>query len=241
MRRFTEFHLCATRAKCAPVSAHLSICRNFTTARLCVRHRVAIPRRRASRSALIGLYACTGVTHREIGTGSGIPKDACETGLHDPIGPALSARARIVQCTNRIGSRKYSPRAQYVHSSGYRRMPVTHGIRYPSLPKTLTFLKNRCASTAKGMAPEKPHRNCLGIKNPNVFRYLCSEGIWLCIEDIPRKASPFDGNPSYDNLMSAPEKSHLCQKVAQQKRDFFQSWRAFRRIRPLTGPEKPHL
>jgi hypothetical protein len=50
-----------------------------------------------------------------------------------------------------------------------------------------------------------------------------------------------DRNPSYDNRMSAPEKSHLCQKVAQQKRDFFQSWRAFQRIWPATGPEKPHL
>lgn len=57
----------------------------------------------------------------------------------------------------------------------------------------------------------------------------------------PRKASPFDGNPSCDNLVSGPEKSHLCQKVAQQKRDFSQSWRAFRRIQPFTGPEKPHL
>lgn len=49
MRRFTEFHLCTERAKCAPVSAHLSICRNFTTALPWVRHRVAIPPHRASR------------------------------------------------------------------------------------------------------------------------------------------------------------------------------------------------
>lgn len=72
----------------------------------------------------------------------------------------------------------------------------------------------------------------------------------------PRKASPFDGYPSYDNRMSPPENSHLCQKVAQQKRDFFQSWRAFwtnsashrsRKASPLTifsantSPGKPHL
>ncbi|WP_124918167.1 hypothetical protein [Burkholderia cepacia] len=57
----------------------------------------------------------------------------------------------------------------------------------------------------------------------------------------PRKSSPFDGNPSYDNGMSPPEKSHLYQKEAQQKRDFFQSWRAFRPIRPSTDPENAHL
>ncbi|WP_157776444.1 hypothetical protein [Burkholderia stabilis] len=120
-------------------------------------------------------------------------------------------------------------------------MSGTRGIGYLSLPKTLTSLKKCGTATGTGMAPEKPHRNCRGIKKPNVFRYLCTEGIWLCPADIPRKTSPFDENPSYDNRMSAPEKSHLYQKGAQQKRDFFQSWRAFRRIRLLTGPEKPHL
>lgn len=177
MRRFTEFHLCTIRAKCAPVSAHLSICRNFTTAQLCVRHRVAIPPHRGSRSTRIGLYACTGATHREIAIGLGIPEDACETGPRTLIGPALPARARIVQCTNRVRSRKYSPRAQCVHSSRCRRMPDTRGIRYQSLPKRLTFRKNRCAFTGNGMAPEKPHRNCRSIKKPNAIRYLCTEGI----------------------------------------------------------------
>ncbi len=32
MRRFTEFRLCPIRARCIPVSAHLSFCRNFATA-----------------------------------------------------------------------------------------------------------------------------------------------------------------------------------------------------------------
>lgn len=39
MRGFTDFCLCPTRAKLAPVSAHLSICRNFTTALPAPRHR----------------------------------------------------------------------------------------------------------------------------------------------------------------------------------------------------------
>src|SRR5579863_3121926 len=104
-------------------------------------------------------------------------------------------------------------------------MPDTRGIRYQSLPKSLTLMKKCGAAAAMKRAPEKPHRNRHGIKNPNAFRYLCTEGIWLCVAGIPRKASPFDGNPSYDNRVSPPEKSHLCQKVAQQKREFFQSWR----------------
>lgn len=188
-----------------------------------------------------GLYACTGVARREI--------DSASTHAKAPSKPARAARsarvwparARIVQRANRIRSRKYSPQAQPADSSGYRRTPDTRGIGCQRLPKTLT-LPTKCG-TAAGTenAPEKPHRNRRGIKNSNLFRYLCTVGIWLCGVRIPRKTSPLDRNPSYDNRMSAPEKSHLCQKVAQQKRDFFQSWRAFQRIWPATGPEKPHL
>lgn len=153
------------------------------------------------RSRHIGLYACTAAAHREIGIASGTRKRAFETGPRGPIGPALPARARIVQRTNRVGSRKYSPRAQRVLSSRCRQMSGTRGIGYQSLPKTLTSLKKCGTATGSGMAPEKSHRNCRGIKKPNAFRYLYAEGIWLCPVDIPRKTSPFDGNPSYDNRM----------------------------------------
>jgi len=33
-------------------------------------------------------------------------------------------------------------------------MPDTRGIRYQSLPKSLTLLENRCAAVGTGMAPE---------------------------------------------------------------------------------------
>ena len=60
------------------------------------------------------------------------------------------------------------------------------GIHYQGLPKTLTLPKMLC-HPRQGNDSRKPHRNRLGIKNPNAFRYLCTEGIWLCAADIPEK------------------------------------------------------
>ncbi|KGB92911.1 hypothetical protein DM43_2026 [Burkholderia cepacia] len=168
-------------------------------------------------------------------------KTAGETGRCGPIGGRSAGPGAHCTVSNRVRSRKCSPQAQSVDSTGCRRRPDTRGTGCQPLPKTLTFRRKCGTAAGTEIAPEKPHRNRRGIKNPNRFRYLCMEGIWLCSAGFPRKASPFDQDPSYDNRMSAPEKSHLCQKVAQQKRDFFQSWRAFRRIRPVTAPEKPHL
>ncbi len=193
------------------------------------------------RLSRIGLYACTGAARRRFGSASIRGKPPSKRARATRSAGAWPARARIVQRANRVRSRKYSPQAQHVDSSGCRRTPGTRGTDHSPLPKTLTLRKKCGTAAGREMAPEKSHRNRRGIKNPNLFRYLCIEGIWLCSARLPRKASPFDQNPSYDNRMSAPENSHLCQKVAQQKRDFFQSWRAFRRIRPVPGPEKPHL
>lgn len=106
--------------------------------------------------------------------------------------------------------------------------------------KTSPYRKSD-ASTDTEAAPEKPHRNRRGIKNINGIRYLSAAGIPLCQPAIPRKFSPFRYPHECDSYVSAPEKPHLCQKVAQQKSDFCQSRRAFQRIRPVTGPEKPHL
>lgn len=77
-------------------------------------------------------------------------------------------------------------------------------------------------ATGTEMAPEKSHRNRRSIKNPNLFRYLCTEGICLCIARSPRKASPFDGYPSYDNRMSPP-KILTCAKKWHSKNEISSS------------------
>lgn len=165
----------------------------------------------------IGLYACTGAARRDIDLASTHGKARSKPARAARSVPIWPGRARIVQRADRIRSRKCSPHAQHVDSSGCRRRPDTRATGCQWLPKTLTSTKKCGTATGTEMAPEKSHRNRRGIKNPNLFRYLCTDGIWLCIARNPRKASPFDGYPSYDNRMSPPENSHLCQKVAQQK------------------------
>lgn len=112
--------------------------------------------------------------------------------------------------------------------------------RLPGPPEKPHLIEKSGAPADAEAAPEKPHRNRRGIKNVNDIRYLCAASAPPCPAIIPRKASPLRHASVCDCCVSAPEKSHLCRKEAQQKSDFCQSRRAFQRIRPVTGPEKPH-
>ena len=81
MRGFTDFCLCSIRAKFAPVSAHLSICRNFTTALPGPRHRVAtgchgIERTGPHRPVCMYRLVCRGDRDR-------CPETRAEEGLRD--------------------------------------------------------------------------------------------------------------------------------------------------------------
>ncbi len=113
--------------------------------------------------------------------------------------------------------------------------------RQPGPPEKPHLIEKSGAPTDADTAPEKPHRNRRGIKNVNAVRYLCAAGVPLCPAIVPRKASPLRQANVGGSCVSTPENSHLCQKVAQQKSDFCQSRRAFQRIRPVMGPEKPHF
>lgn len=81
----------------------------------------------------IGLYACTGVVRRNIGSASTRGKPPSKPVRAARSAAASPARARIVQCANRVQSRKYSPVAQHADSSGCRRK-VRH--TRDSLPMT---------------------------------------------------------------------------------------------------------
>jgi len=137
MRGFTDFCLCSTRAKLAPVSAHLSICRNFTTASPCARHRVAT--------------GCRGPSHGPVcmySRGCDAHPDPAGRRKHRPkspfdlsVEPVSQARGRIVQRTETVRSRKSSPRRLEILCPECRRIPRTRGIGREDLPKNLTLLK----------------------------------------------------------------------------------------------------
>lgn len=101
-------------------------------------------------------------------------------------------------------------------------MPGTRGIRHQSLPKTLTLPKNRCATSGTEMAPEKPHRNRRGIKNLNAFRYLCTEGIWLCTADIPEKPH-LSTEILHTTTVCRPPKNLTCAKKRHSKNEISSS------------------
>lgn len=83
--------------------------------------------------------------------------------------------------------------------------------------------KNAAQQRVRKWLPKNLTVTGRGIKNPNLFRYLCTKGIWLCIARSPRKASPFDGYPSYDNRMSPPPKTLTCAKKWHSKNEISSS------------------
>lgn len=146
------------------------------------------------------------------------------------------ARARIVQRVPKILT---SPARNSV--TGMPRNPRHTWDHPPGPPEKPHLIEKSGAPTDAKAAPEKPHRNRRGIKNVNGIRYLCAAGVRVGPAIIPRKTSPFRHPAECDSCLSAPENSHLCQKVAQRKSDFGQSGRAFQRIFPVMPPEKSHL
>ncbi|MBU9403840.1 hypothetical protein [Burkholderia multivorans] len=53
-------------------------------------------------------------------------------------------------------------------------MPDTWAIGGMPIPKSLTFASESDVAQAVRAAPEKPHRNLGGFKNPNGVQYLCA-------------------------------------------------------------------
>lgn len=188
----------------------------------------------------------------EFASGSASGKTRYPKGSHSPFprhrhvfqhrrGHVSTTGARIVQCAIDVRSRKISPSRCAIPTIGHRRIPDARGIR-PFAPPVNPHLIDRSAAKTDGEgAPEKPHRNLRGFKNPNVLRYLSANcectGLW----HTPRKTSPFACRHSYDNRVSGPEKPHLCRKKACTDSLTIQYWRAFQPKWIPTPPVKSHL
>ncbi|MET3622314.1 hypothetical protein ABIC49_003953 [Burkholderia ambifaria] len=191
--------------------------------------------------ARTGLYACTGMADRETANFLGDPEIRAKKALCrvDPsrfAGPGAHCTAHRNSSVPKILT---SPARNSVN--GMPRNPRHTWDQPPGPPEKSHLIEKSGAPTDAKAAPEKSHRNRRGIKNVNGIRYLCAAGVRVDPAIIPRKTSPFRHPAECDSCLSAPENSHLCQKVAQRKSDFGQSGRAFQRIFAVMAPEKPHL
>jgi len=233
MRGFTDFCLCSTRAKLAPVSAHLSICRNFTTALPGPRHRVATGshgRARMGPHRPVCMYRRGWPGDRDFLRDPEIraKKALCRVDPSRFAGPGAHCTAHRNRSVPKILT---SPARNSVN--GMPRNPQHTRDQPPGPPEKPHLIEKSGAPADAKAAPEKPHRNRRGIKNVNGIRYLCAAGVRVRPTIIPRKTSPFRHPAECDSCLSAPENSHLCQKVAQRKSDFGQSGRPFQRIFPV--------
>lgn len=241
MRGFTDFHLCPIRAQRAPVSAHLSICRNFTTARSGLHHR--------------GATGCRGIARRG-------PVTPC---MHVQARPTRRSRRHPVLKTGieaRLrGGARYRSTCPGAHCTAHRNQRVPkiltlsarHSVTWipihprhtrdpqPAPPEKPHLNDKSGVRTDAKAAPENSHRNRRGIKNVNGIRYLCASCVRLCRAIVPRKASPLRHSSGGGSRTPTPENSHLCQKLAQRKSDFRQSRWAFRPIPHAWDPGKSHL
>lgn len=241
MRRFTDFCLCSIRAKFAPVSAHLSICRNFTTAFPGPRHsgRHWLSRHRADGPATPCMHVqalLTGDRDRDW-----YPETCAEKGLRDVDRNRFNGLG--AHCT---AHRNHSVPKILTLSVRNSVTLISTNPRHtrdqqPEPPEKPHLDDKNGIPTDAETAPENSHRNRRGIKNVNDIRYLCASGVPLCPAAISRKASPLRRSGGCGSRVPTPEKSHLCQKVAQGKSDFRQSRWAFQRIHPAPDPGKAHL
>lgn len=240
MRGFTDFCLCSIRAKLAPVSAHLSFCRNFTTAS---RVLVTGPPLAVAASGGRPEMPCMHVQARL--TGQSRPLPVSKTGIEE--------RSRDVDRSRFTGPGAHCTAHRNRPAPKILTLPARNSVtristnprhtrdRQPRLPEKPHLSDKTGVPADAEVAPEKSHRNRRSIKNVNDIRYLCAPRVPLCLAIIPRKTSPLRRSGRCGSRMPTPEKSHLCEKMAQRKSDFRQSWWAFQRIRPSWDPERPHL
>lgn len=136
-----------------------------------------------------GLYACTGAADRARLTVFRTGKDASARCPVQHNRAIAAGRARIVQRTNGVRSRKFSPHAcrtavdSLPTNARHRRNP-------PFRPPENAHLDERSDAPADiATSPEKPHRNLPGFKNPNRIRYLRTV-VGCCCAPRPSPENP---------------------------------------------------
>lgn len=194
MRRFTEFHLCTTRAKLAPVSAHLSICRNFATSQPVSptqgRNCSAVPRP----APHIGLYACTGAAPRETGSASTRGKPPAKPARAARSAGARPVRARIVQCRIVSGPENAHLRHSLLIRPDADEGPTHAGLAANSSRKRSPFGENAAQQRARKWLP----------KNLTVTG---------AVSKIPIGSDTYAWKAFGCAAQGSPEKSHLSTEI----------------------------
>lgn len=256
MRGFTEFCLCRIRARSAPVSAHLSICRNFATIR--EGDRASCPRCSYCRcqAANTRLYAHTATVQQHDCANARRRRMAVPRRIAKAARQGFGRRTRIVQRSLQPGSRKHSPWRRSITAIEAGTMPGTWAIGGMPIPKNLTFAFETGVVAVAGTAPEKPHRNLRGFKNPNGVQYLCAVANSTVSHCCSPKNLTFLCEHRAANVEIRSRKGSPVQESGTVKRRFFPRLAGFpaistdhhsRKASPMRNlcadraPEKAHL
>lgn len=215
MRGFTEFRLCRIRARSAPVSAHLSICRNFATVR--GDDRASYPRcshcrcqaantRLYAHTATVQQHDCANARRRRMVVPRRIAKAARQ---------GFDVRTRIVQRSPRRGP-------ENAHLSDARSQRSTsgqcpaHGRSAVCRSRKASPLRSKRVSfQSPAQLPKNLTVTSAVSKIPMVSNTYALQRIPPCRTVAPRKTSPFRANTEPPTSKFAPEKAHLCRKRAQ--------------------------
>lgn len=135
-------------------------------------------------------------------------------------------------------------------------MPGTWAIGGMPIPKSLTFAFETGVVPVAGTAPEKPHRNLGGFKNPNGVQYLCAAANSTVSHSCSPKNLTFPCEHRTANVEIRSRKGSPVQETGTVKRRFFPRQAGFpaistghhsRKASPMRNlcadpaPEKAHL
>ncbi|WP_220086955.1 hypothetical protein, partial [Burkholderia multivorans] len=135
-------------------------------------------------------------------------------------------------------------------------MPDTWAIDGMPIPKSLTFASESDVAQAVRAAPEKPHRNLGGFKNPNGIQYLCAAANSTVSHGCSPKNLTFLCEHRTANVEIRSRKGSPVQETGTVKRRFFPRQTGFpaistghhsRKASPMRNlcadpaPEKAHL
>ncbi len=256
MRGFTEFCLCRIRAQSAPVSAHLSICRNFATVR--GGDRASYPRcsHRRCQAANTRLYAHTATVQQHDCANARRRRIAVPCRIAKAAQQGFDVRTRIVQRSPRPGP-------ENTHLSDARSQPTNSG-QCPAHGRSAVcrsrkgspLRSKRVSLQSPAQLPKNLTVTSAVSKIPNGVQYLCAAANSTVSHCCSPKNLTFLCEHRTANVEIRSRKGSPVQETGTVKRRFFPRQAGFpaistahhsRKASPMRNlcadraPEKAHL